>query len=368
MTTTKAAVVHEVDAPFSIEEVELDAPRSDEVLVRMVATGLCHTDLSVQSGIIPFPLPGVVGHEGAGIVEAVGAAVTRVGVGDHVLASFTSCGVCANCIGGHPAYCVDFLPLNLLGGRRADGSHTLSQNGMPLNAHFFGQSSLAHHALIDERSLVKVDADAPLDLLAPLGCGIQTGAGAVLNVLKPEPGATVAVFGAGAVGMAAVMATRLSGAARIIAVDLVDSRLELAQELGATDAVNAGGGGAIDGIMQLTGGRGVSYSLECSGSTHALADAIAVLAPLGTCAVIGAPQAGSTVPVDVNFMLNGRRIAGVTEGDSNPEGFIPALVALWEEGRFPIDRMMKKYPFEDLDKAADDAHSGAVIKAVLTFQ
>jgi aryl-alcohol dehydrogenase len=368
MTRTIAAVVHQVDSPFAIEEVELDNPRPDEVLVRMVATGLCHTDLSVQSGVIPFPLPGVVGHEGAGIVEAVGASVTRVSVGDHVLASFTSCGGCANCVAGHPAYCIDFLSLNLLGGRRADGSSTMSQDGAALNAHFFGQSSLAQHALVDERSLVKVDADAPLDILAPLGCGIQTGAGAVLNVLKPEPGSTVAVFGAGAVGVSAVMAARLSGATRIIAVDLVDSRLALAQELGATDAVNAAGGGAVADIMALTGGGGVSYSLECSGSTQALADAIAVLAPLGACALIGAPKAGSTVPVDVNYMLNGRRLVGVTEGDSNPEGFIPALVELWRQGRFPIDRMMKKYAFQNLEQAAHDAHSGAVIKAVLTYQ
>jgi aryl-alcohol dehydrogenase len=190
----------------------------------------------------------------------------------------------------------------------------------------------------------------------------------VLNVLRPEPGSSVAVFGAGAVGMAALMAARLSGATRIIAVDLVDSRLELARELGATDAVNATDGGALEPIRQLTGGRGVSYCLECSGSTRAVQDAIAVLKPLGACALIGAPPAGSTVPVDVNYMLNGRRVVGVTEGDSNPEGFIPALVELWREGRFPIDRLMKNYAFEDLDQAARDAHSGAVIKAVLSYQ
>ena len=209
-TKTIAAVIHEKDAPFSFEEVELDEPRPNEVLVRMVATGLCHTDLSVRAGVIPFPLPGVVGHEGAGVVEAVGSEVQRVQPGDHVLASFTSCGYCSNCKAGHPAYCISFLPLNLLGGMRADGSHTIEQNDRPLNAHFFGQSSLARHALIDERSLVKVNNDAPLEMLAPLGCGIQTGAGAVLKVLRPEPGSSLAVFGIGGVGLAAIMAANLS--------------------------------------------------------------------------------------------------------------------------------------------------------------
>jgi aryl-alcohol dehydrogenase len=177
----------------------------------MVATGVCHTDLSVRSGVIPFPLPAVVGHEGAGIVEAVGSAVQRVRPGDHVLASFTSCGVCGNCMSGAAAGCDDWIPMNLLGGKRLDGSHTMRQGDTPLNAHFFGQSSLARHALIDERCLVKVDAAAPLELFAPLGCGVQTGAGAILNVLRPEPGSTVVVFGAGTVGLSAVMAAAITG-------------------------------------------------------------------------------------------------------------------------------------------------------------
>jgi len=368
MTTTEAAVVHEKDGRFSIEAVELDALRPDEVLVRMVATGLCHTDLSVRSGVIPFPLPGIVGHEGAGIVESVGAGVTGLKAGDHVLASFTSCGRCRNCVSGHPAYCLDFLPLNLLGGKRADGSATVSQDGADLNAHFFGQSSLSRMAVMDERSLVKIDPGAPLEMLAPLGCGIQTGAGAILNILKPKPGSAVAVFGTGAVGLAAVMAARLTGATAIIAVDVVASRLALARELGATLAVDAGAGDPVGAIMEATHGVGVTHSVECSGSTTVLASAIKVLAPLGSCALIGAPQAGATVPVDVNFMLNGRRLVGVTEGDSHPATFIPALVQLWEQGRFPIDRMVRHYRFEDIEAAATDAKSGAVIKPVLRFE
>lgn len=333
----------------------------------MVAPGLCHTDLSVRSGVIPFPLPGIVGHEGAGVVEAIGSAVQRVKPGDHVLASFTSCGQCPSCQAGHPAYCFSFLPLNLLSGPRADGSHTMEQNGSPLNAHFFGQSSLARHALIDERCLVRVNSDAPLQILAPLGCGIQTGAGTVLNVLRPEPGSSLVVFGIGGVGLAAIMAAALSAVGKIIAVDLVPARLALAHELGATETIDARSTDTVQALLDLTAGQGVNYTIEATGNTWVLDQAIQVLAPLGTCAVIGVPLAGSTVPFDVNFLLNGRRIIGITEGDSESEHFIPALVRLYELGRFPLDRLIRHYPFEQIEQAAHDAHSSTTIKPVLTY-
>jgi aryl-alcohol dehydrogenase len=363
---TIAAVVHEAGAPFLLEEVELDELRPDEVLVRMVATGLCHTDLSVRAGYIPFPLPGVLGHEGAGIVEEVGSAVKRVVPGDHVLASFTSCGGCPNCTGGHPAYCHSFLPMNLIGGQRADGSHTISQNGAPLNAHFFGQSSLSRHSIVDERSLVKVDPGAPLDILAPLGCGVQTGAGAVLNILKPEPGSTVVVFGAGGVGLSAVMAAALTGSVRIVSVDLVASRLALAKEMGATDTIDATTTDPVEAIMAMTNGIGVPYTIETAGVVKVLSQAIQVLAPMGTCAGVGAPPAGSVVEIGPQFMLDGRRYIGTTEGDSNP-GFITTLARLYEQGKLPLHKMIKHYAFEDIEVAAADAHAGVTIKPVLRF-
>lgn len=363
---TVAAVVHEQGGPFLLEEVTLDEPRADEVVVRMVATGLCHTDLSVRAGAIPFPLPGVMGHEGAGIVEAVGSAVRRVAPGDHVLATFTSCGECPHCAGGDPAYCYTFIPDNLIGGTRSDGSYTIHQDGAPINAHFFGQSTLARHALIDERSLVKVDPSAPLDVLAPLGCGIQTGVGAVLNVLQPEPGSTVVVFGAGGVGLAAIMGAALTGAAKIVAVDVVPSRLELALELGATHTVDAGSADAVEALMDLSP-AGVQYTIECTGIIDVANQAVQVLAPLGTCALIGAPPAGSTLPINVQFMLDGRRLVGITEGSSRPESFIPTLVDLYQQGRLPLDKLIRRYPFADIERAAADAHSGATIKPVLMF-
>jgi aryl-alcohol dehydrogenase len=364
---TVAAVIHEKDAPFVLEEVELDEPRPNEVVVRMVAAGICHTDLSVRSGVIPFPLPAVVGHEGAGIVVEVGSAVRSVRPGDHVLASFTSCGGCVNCLSGAPPSCDTFFPMNLLGGRRSDGSYTIHQNGLPLNAHFFGQSSLAQHALVDERSLVKVDESAPLPLLAPLGCGIQTGAGTVLNVLRPKPGSTLVVFGAGAVGLSAVMAAALTAAAHIVAVDVVASRLELAQELGATQTIDARNADVAETLNELTKGRGVDYTIESSGNLVAVSQAVHLLAPRGTCAILGAPPAKSTVPVDVNYMHLGRSIVSFAEGDSVPQVFLPALVRLHELGKLPLERLVRYYPFADIEKAAEDAHSGVTIKPVVVF-
>ena len=234
-----------------------------------------------------------------------------------------------------------------------------------MHGHFFGQSSLARHALVDERSLVKMPDDAPLAILAPLGCGIQTGAGAVLNALRPEAGATLAVFGTGAVGCAAVMAAALTGVARIVAVDLVPARLALARELGATDTVDAGAGDAAEALRDLCGG--VDYAVEATGSTAALSQAIASLAPRGTCAVLSTYPRGATIPLDANYMIDGRRIVGVSEGDSDPQSFIPALAGLHAQGRLPIERLIRHYPFAALEQAAADARAGVTIKPVLVF-
>ena len=238
MIVTSAAVVEAPGAPFTVRDIILDDTRPGEVLVRMIATGLCHTDLGVQAGGIPFPLPGVLGHEGAGVVEEVGAGVTDVTPGDHVVLSFTSCGQCAGCRGGHPAYCLSWVPRNLISGTRDDGSPTAMMNGTPIGGHFFGQSSFAAHALVDERSVVVVGRDAPLDILAPLGCGVQTGFGTVWNVLRPAPGSSLAVLGTGAVGLSAIMAANLLPLAAVVAVDRVPERLALARGLGATHTVN----------------------------------------------------------------------------------------------------------------------------------
>jgi aryl-alcohol dehydrogenase len=236
----EAAVVRDVHGDFAIERLRLDPPRPDEVVVRIVATGLCHTDVAVRDQAIPSPLPIVLGHEGAGVVVAIGEAVRQVTVGDHVVITYLSCGECRPCRSGQPASCALF-GLHCFSGGRADGSHALhSHDGSALHDRFFGQSSFATHAIANERNVVKVRRDAPLELLGPLSCGVMTGAGTVWNELQVKPGDSFAVFGAGAVGLSAVMAAKLAGAGTIVAVDRVASRLELARELGATHVATQG--------------------------------------------------------------------------------------------------------------------------------
>jgi aryl-alcohol dehydrogenase len=366
-TTTRAAVVESGGAPFTLSDVELDEPGPHEALVRMVATGLCHTDLGVASGGLPFPLPGVLGHEGAGVVEAVGPAVTGIAPGDHVVLSFTSCGDCRNCDGGHPAYCAGWLPLNLLGGRRADGTSTISRDGEPLGGHFFGQSSFAERALVDERSLVKVDQDVPLESIAPLGCGVQTGVGAVWNVLKPVTGSTIVVLGAGAVGLSAVMAAALTPATTIVAVDRFGERLTLARELGATHTINAAEEDLGEALAALTGGQGADGIVETTGNVGVLRQGVDALGARGTVVVVGAPPFGTEVSLDVNGLLGGKRVVGLTLGDAETQSFIPALVRLVKEGRLPLHRLISTYPFADIDQAVRDMRAGKAIKPVLTF-
>ncbi|GLP69520.1 alcohol dehydrogenase [Streptomyces sp. TUS-ST3] len=365
--TTRAAVVESGGAPFTLSDVTLDEPGPREALVRMVATGLCHTDLGVASGGLPFPLPGVLGHEGAGVVEAVGSAVTGVAPGDHVVLSFTSCGDCRNCDGGHPAYCAGWLPLNLLGGRRADGTSTISRDGEPLGGHFFGQSSFAERALVDERSLVKVDPDVPLESIAPLGCGVQTGVGAVWNVLKPVTGSTIVVLGAGAVGLSAVMAAALTPATTIVAVDRVGERLALAKELGATHTVDAAAEDLGEALAAVTGGQGADGIVETTGNVAVLRQGVDALGARGTLVVVGAPPFGTEVSLDVNGLLGGKRVVGLTLGDAETQSFIPALVRLVKEGRLPLHRLISTYPFADIDQAVRDMGAGKAIKPVLTF-
>lgn len=367
MTTTTAAVVESGGAKFTLSPVELSEPQHGEVRVRLVAAGLCHTDLGVASGALPFPLPGVLGHEGAGIVEAVGPGVSRVEAGDHVLLSFTSCGTCANCRDGHPAYCAIWLPLNLIGGARADGTSPITRDGQDIGGHFFGQSSFAGHAIVDERSVVVVDPSAPLEILAPLGCGVQTGVGAVWNVLEPRPGHVIVVTGAGAVGLSAIMAATLTPASKVIAVDRVPDRLSLALELGATHIINAADTDTAEALAEITGGAGVDGAVETTGNTGVLRTVVDSLAPRGTAVIVGAPAFGTEVSLDVNAMIPGRTVVGLTLGDSETQTLIPVLVDLVLSGRMPLQRLITHYNFDDINTAVADMTSGVAIKPVLRF-
>jgi aryl-alcohol dehydrogenase len=361
-----AAVVEAKDGPFRLEEVELGEPRADELLVKIAAVGMCHSDLSVRSQATPFPLPGVLGHEGAGVVEQVGAEVGDLKVGDKVVLSFTSCGLCPPCRAGKTVYCLHWIALNLLGGSRLDGSTALSRASGQLHGHFFGQSSFASHALVSARSAVKVDEDLDLAQLAPLGCSVQTGVGAVLNVARPDPGSTVVIFGAGGVGLVAVMAAKLTPAARVIAVDVNPARLAMAAELGATDTINPADGDPVSALLELTGGLGAQCAIETSGRLDVLEQAVASLSSAGTCVVIGAPPLGTELAVDVpNLLGRGLRLVGTNQGDSNPREFIPRLISLHRQGRLPFDALIRCYAFDQINVAAQDAAEGRSIKPVM---
>jgi aryl-alcohol dehydrogenase len=360
----QAAVARIPKGPLSIESLELEEPRDDEILVRVVATGVCHTDLVVRDGVLPTPLPVVLGHEGAGVVERVGRAVTKVKPGDPVVMTFNSCGTCPSCADHAHSYCHEFFPRNFFAAR-PDGSTALSRDGERVHSHFFGQSSFASHAICRERNVVKVPADAPLELLGPLACGVQTGAGAVMNALAVSAGQSIAVFGTGSVGLSAVMAARVVGATTIVAVDTNDARLAFAREVGATHAFNPKDGGVIERVLAL-GGAGLNHALDTTGQAAVIRDAMACLAPRGCCGVLGASPMGSEITLDqVHFMSGGRRLIGIVEGDVNSDIFIPTLIELQRQGRFPFDRMIRAYPFTAIEEAIHDMEAGRTIKPVL---
>lgn len=361
-----AALTEEQGAPFTLTPLELDDPRPGELVVRIVGSGVCHTDLIVRDQWYPVPLPAVLGHEGAGVVEAVGEGVTYVAPGDHVVLTFNSCGGCRMCMAGRPAYCDLFFAYNFAG-TRTDGSTPLHRESGDVHGVFFGQSAFATHALATEANVVKVDPTVPLELLGPLGCGIQTGAGAVLNTLRPSAGSSLAIFGAGSVGLSAVMAAAVVGCTTVIAVDLNQERLDLAEELGATHVINGTQGDTVARIQELTGGLGVDYSIETTAVPAVLRQAVDALNQGGTCGLIGAAALGTEVSLDMSSLLFGRSVRGIVEGDSIPHAFIPKLVELYKQGRFPFDKLIKAYPFSEINQAVEDSEKGITLKPVLTF-
>jgi len=361
----QAAVVRQSGGPFELKTVRLQSLRPHEVIVRIVATGMCHTDMVARDGVYPVPQPVVLGHEGAGVVTAVGAEVRKVDVGDHVVLTFLSCGTCRPCIEGAPASCQNFNALNF-SGQRLDGSHALCcDDSQELHDRFFGQSSFAEFAVVDQRNLVKVRSDAPLELLGPLGCGIQTGAGAVLNALKVNAGSSFAAFGGGTVGLSGVMAAHVAGATTIIAIDVVAERLVLARELGATHVINSREQDPVQAIREITG-DGVDFSLDSTGRPDIVRAAVEALRPRGICGIVGASKPGITFSLDMNDMMqNCKVLRGIVEGDSIPDLFITQLVELYMQGRFPINKMMRFYSFDQINQATADSERGLTIKPVI---
>jgi aryl-alcohol dehydrogenase len=360
----KAAVVRDKGGPLTLETLDLEDPRDDEILVRVVATGVCHTDVVVRDGLLPTPHPVVLGHEGAGIVERVGRSVTKVSPGDAVVMTYDSCGRCPSCVAHAQSYCHSFFPRNFFAARE-DGSSALSKEGERIHGNFFGQSSFATHALCHERNVVKVPGDAPLELLGPLACGVQTGAGAVMNALSVSAGASFAVFGAGSVGLSAVMAARVVGATTIVAIDLHDERLDFARSVGATHTFNPSRDDVVASLVALTG-YGIDYALDTTGVAKVIRQAADSLAPRGTCGVLGASAPGTEIVLDeVHFMSGGRRLIGIVEGESTPDSFIPELIELHRQGRFPFDRMVKFYALDEINTAIADSLEGRTIKPIV---
>jgi len=359
-----AAVCRNTGAPFSIESLTLDPPRDDEVLVSVAATGICHTDAGMRDSPSRVPKPIVLGHEGAGVVVETGSAVRKVRPGDHVVMTFNSCGRCLCCRRGDAVYCRQLGTYNF-SGQRIDGSTALADGQAAVHSHFFGQSAFATHAICSERNVVAVRKDIPLELLGPLGCGMQTGAGAVINSLKVTPGSRVAVFGTGSVGLAAVMAARLAGAAAIIAVDTQAPRLELALELGATHAVDAGAGDAFATISTATDEAGLDFAVDTTGNLDVIHKAVEHLAPRGVCGLINTAKGADMHANVLQMVLGGRSVRGIHQGDSVPDVFIPQLIELYAQGRFPFDKLVSFYEFADINRAMSDMLSGRAIKPVV---
>jgi aryl-alcohol dehydrogenase len=366
-TTATAAVLHELGAPLRLEEVQLDAPREGEILVRMRGVGICHTDISATHGVLPVPLPAVLGHEGSGVVEAVGPGVDTLAVGDHVALSFDHCGECLQCEHQHPAYCDLFGPMNYFG-ERMDGSVTMHQGDDDVHGNWFGQSSFATHAIASVHNAVKIPDDLPVEIMGPLGCGLQTGAGSVLNVLDPEPGESIAIFGLGGVGLGALMAAKAAGCDPIIAVDLNPGRLELAKELGATHAVNPTETDDLLWTLLELAAPGLHYSFDAVGAAPVVRQALECLRTAGHCVTAGFQGLEHEITIDQGHLLLGRRLSGVVIGDADPQTFIPRLIGLYREGKFPFDRLVKTFPFTEINAAIAASESGDVIKPVLLFE
>lgn len=360
----EAAVVKE-QGTIKSETLNLSDPKADEVLIKIVATGICHTDLSIANQEMETPLPIALGHEGAGIVEKVGPGVTEFEKGDHVIVTFAVCNECKSCLTGNTGACENYGPLNF-GGTMRDGTTRLSQNSEDVY-NFFGQSSLSTFSISHTSNVVKVNKELDLSILGPLGCGIQTGAGTILNKLQPEFGSSLTVFGAGGVGLSAVMAGNIVGCSEVIAVDINNERLELAKQLGATHTINSKEVKDVEGrIKEVTNG-GSTYAFDTTGIPDVINQGIKGLAQEGTMALVAI---GGPVEIDVNndLIMKNCSVVGVTQGLSVPKIFLPQLISYYEKGQFPFDKLIKKYPFRELNQALEDMKSGETIKPVILFE
>lgn len=360
-----AAVLEGLGQDFVLQDLTLDEPAPDEVVIQIAGVGLCHTDLAVQQGHLPFPFPGVVGHEGSGTVVAVGSAVTKVSVGDPVAATFNSCGTCTQCAQGAPSYCAEFMERNF-GGTRADGSSTLSRGETPCGGYFFGQSSFATHAIARERNVVKVNPGLDVKLAGPLGCGIQTGAGAVMRSMACPAGSSLLVVGGGSVGLSGVLGALVREVGTIIVAEPLAARRELALELGATHVIDPAAGPMSEQVRGILP-EGVDFALDTTAAVPVVAEIIASLAQRGTLGMVGVPSdPTSELAVGlIEMQARGLTFQGIVEGDSDPDTFLPELVDLHLAGKFPFDRLVTTMPFAKINDAVAAQAQGEAVKVVL---
>jgi S-(hydroxymethyl)glutathione dehydrogenase/alcohol dehydrogenase len=350
-------------APLAIEEIQIETPGPREVLVRTVATGVCHSDLHVLEGALPNPLPTVLGHEPAGVVEEVGAEVRHVAPGDHVIGCLSAfCGTCEYCLAGRPNLCEGEATM-----RRPDEEPRLSKDGEPI-AQFVHLSAFAERMLVHENALVKIRTDVPLDRAALIGCGVTTGLGAVLNTARVRPGRTAAVIGCGGVGLAAVQGCRIAGAGRIIAVDTAGWKLELARELGATDAVNAAEGNPVPQVVEMTSG-GADYAFEAIGLPATVRQAVRMTRKGGTTVLVGVVPAGTNVELPgADIVLREKTILGCMMGSNRFRLDMPRYVELYLCGRLKLDEMISaRLPLERVNDAFEAMRQGTAARSVIVF-
>lgn len=362
----KAAVLYEPNTLLKIERVSLDEPQANEVLVKIMATGVCHSDLHFMKGEMPTPMPVVPGHEGAGIVEKIGPGVTSLAPGDHVvmMVSF-SCGKCRYCVAGKPTLCVENLPI--MSTATLPGGAMRLHKGKDELHHLFGLACYAEYAVVNERSCVKVREDAPLDVVCLLGCGTSTGIGAAINTTGIKPGESIAIFGCGGVGLSAVMGARLAGAGKIIAVDTLDKKLAMANKLGADFMINASQDDPIMKVMELTGG-GADYALECIGNVDVMTQAFTSIRYGGKLIVVGMAPLGTSLNIATYEFLLGKGITGTVQGDINPQIDIPRYIDLYMSGKLPIDKLISKtYSLDEINEAFEALEKGKIIRSVIKF-
>lgn len=362
----KAAVCHELNGKMIIEELDLAPPQANEVLIEVVAAGICHTDASGQNGTLPAPFPIVFGHEGSGIVKEVGPGVLSIKPGDHVVAAFPYCGSCYHCCYGMPGECDHAMEGNF-GGFMLDGTTRLSKDGKPIHM-FFCQSSFATYAVVNEKSVVKVDDDVDLAMLGPLGCGLITGSATVMECLKPRVGSSIAVYGCGGVGCSAIMGAKAVGCNTIIAVDINEERLKVAKDLGATHTINGKKDDIIEAVKTITNGHGTDYAIEATGNTKVAGQGLQSVAPGGEMYLIAAGYEKMELDINTEIFMNYRTLRGVIEGATHPKYFIPKLVELYKSGHFPFDKLIKFYDFEYINQAFQDSAEGRTIKPVLRMK